>query len=67
MRGLEQKKAHIMEIQVNGGTVADKVRLSRGYNAGNWIICKLFCLRTGGLGEGAHGESCPCEGRLPAE
>ena len=23
--GLRQKKAHIMEIQINGGTVADKV------------------------------------------
>ncbi|WOL17713.1 hypothetical protein Cni_G26506 [Canna indica] len=25
MKGLKQKKAHLMEIQVNGGTVADKV------------------------------------------
>ena len=25
MKGLKQKKAHLMEIQVNGGTIADKV------------------------------------------
>ena len=23
--GLRQKKAHIMEVQINGGTIADKV------------------------------------------
>ena len=27
IKGLCQKKAHIMEIQVNGGTIADKVGL----------------------------------------
>ncbi|OEL23779.1 60S ribosomal protein L3 [Dichanthelium oligosanthes] len=30
MKGLKQKKAHLMEIQVNGGTIADKV--DYGYN-----------------------------------
>lgn len=25
MKGLKQKKAHLMEIQINGGTIADKV------------------------------------------
>lgn len=25
MKGLNQKKAHVMEIQVNGGTISDKV------------------------------------------
>uniref|UniRef100_A0A2N9JB02 Uncharacterized protein n=1 Tax=Fagus sylvatica TaxID=28930 RepID=A0A2N9JB02_FAGSY len=25
MKGLKQKKAHLMEIQVNGGTIAQKV------------------------------------------
>ena len=25
MKSLKQKKAHLMEIQVNGGTIADKV------------------------------------------
>ena len=26
IRSLRQKKAHLMEIQINGGTIADKVR-----------------------------------------
>jgi large subunit ribosomal protein L3e len=30
MKGLKQKKAHLMEIQINGGTIADKV--DYGYN-----------------------------------
>src|ERR1041384_6319388 len=25
MKGLKQKKAHLMEIQINGGTISDKV------------------------------------------
>ncbi len=29
IKGLGQKKAHLMEIQVNGGSVADKVRWVR--------------------------------------
>ena len=29
--GLSQKKAHLMEIQVNGGTVADKVAFAQGH------------------------------------
>lgn len=29
--GLKQKKAHLMEIQVNGGSVADKVEFARGH------------------------------------
>ena len=27
IKSLRQKKAHIMEIQVNGGSIADKVRV----------------------------------------
>merc|ERR1719240_1433242 len=30
MKNFRQKKAHIMEIQVNGGTVADKVKWTVG-------------------------------------
>ena len=26
IKSLRQKKSHLMEIQVNGGTIADKVR-----------------------------------------
>ena len=29
VKSLHQKRAHIMEIQVNGGTVADKVEWAR--------------------------------------
>lgn len=29
--GLRQKKAHLMEIQVNGGSVADKVEFAKGH------------------------------------
>jgi large subunit ribosomal protein L3e len=29
--GLQQKKAHLMEIQVNGGTVADKVDFAKNH------------------------------------
>lgn len=29
VKGLRQKKAHIMEIQVNGGTISDKVDWAR--------------------------------------
>lgn len=29
--GLKQKKAHLMEIQVNGGSVADKVEFAKGH------------------------------------
>lgn len=29
--GLQQKKAHLMEIQVNGGSVADKVDFARSH------------------------------------
>src|SRR6478752_8163797 len=29
--GLKQKKAHLMEIQVNGGSVADKVEFARSH------------------------------------
>ncbi|KAJ8510068.1 hypothetical protein OPV22_000502 [Ensete ventricosum] len=31
MKGLKQKKAHLMEIQVNGGTVAQKVDYAYGF------------------------------------
>ncbi|KAL8256585.1 hypothetical protein R6Q59_031652 [Mikania micrantha] len=31
MKGLKQKKAHLMEIQVNGGTVAQKVDFAYGF------------------------------------
>lgn len=31
MKGLKQKKAHIMEIQVNGGTIAQKVDFAYGF------------------------------------
>lgn len=31
MKGLKQKKAHIMEIQVNGGTIAQKVDYAYGF------------------------------------
>ncbi|TXG57752.1 hypothetical protein EZV62_015581 [Acer yangbiense] len=31
MKGLKQKKAHLMEIQVNGGTIAQKVDYAYGF------------------------------------
>ncbi|MCL7035613.1 hypothetical protein MKW94_019869, partial [Papaver nudicaule] len=31
MKGLKQKKAHLMEIQVNGGTIAQKVDFAYGF------------------------------------
>ena len=31
MKGLKQKKAHLMEIQVNGGTVAQKVDFAHSF------------------------------------
>ena len=31
MKGLKQKKAHLMEIQVNGGTIAQKVEFAKSF------------------------------------
>ncbi|KAJ0090892.1 hypothetical protein Patl1_14792 [Pistacia atlantica] len=40
MKGLKQKKAHLMEIQVNGGTIAQKVRVMKGVVT-RWGVTRL--------------------------
>lgn len=39
---LRQKKAHVMEIQVNGGTVADKVQWARDHFEKPVSISQVF-------------------------
>lgn len=40
--GLKQKKAHLIEIQVNGGTVADKVAFAQGHFEKPFDIKSVF-------------------------
>jgi len=40
--GLEQKKAHLMEIQVNGGSVADKVEFAKSHFEKPVEVSSLF-------------------------
>ena len=40
--GLTQKKAHLMEIQVNGGSVADKVEFAKSHFEKTFEIGSLF-------------------------
>jgi len=40
--GLQQKKAHLMEIQVNGGSVADKVEFAKSHFEKTVEISSLF-------------------------
>lgn len=40
--GLKQKKAHLMEIQVNGGSVADKVEFAQGLFEKSIEVTSLF-------------------------
>jgi large subunit ribosomal protein L3e len=40
--GLEQKKAHLMEIQVNGGSVADKVEFAKSHFEKTFDVSSVF-------------------------
>ena len=40
--GLQQKKAHVMEIQVNGGSVEDKVKFSKDLFEKNFMVSNVF-------------------------
>jgi large subunit ribosomal protein L3e len=40
--GLKQKKAHLMEIQVNGGSVADKVEFARSHFEKEVEVSSIF-------------------------
>ncbi|ORX33605.1 putative large subunit ribosomal protein L3 [Kockovaella imperatae] len=40
--GLSQKKAHLMEIQVNGGSVADKVEFAKSHFEKTFEVSSLF-------------------------
>ena len=42
MKGLKQKKAHLMEIQVNGGTVAQKVDYAYSFFKKQVLIEAVF-------------------------
>lgn len=41
--GLKQKKAHLMEIQINGGTVEEKVRDGYIVRTGCGHVCACVC------------------------
>jgi len=40
--GLEQKKAHLMEIQVNGGSIADKVEFAKSHFEKTVDVASVF-------------------------
>ena len=40
--GLDQKKAHLMEIQVNGGSIADKVDFAKSHFEKTFDISSIF-------------------------
>ncbi|KAK4684843.1 large subunit ribosomal protein L3e, partial [Tremellales sp. Uapishka_1] len=58
LTGLKQKKAHLMEIQVNGGSVADKVEFAKSNFEKTFEVSSLFeqdeCIDVIGVSKG-HG------------